>query len=91
MDGEEVVQLYVTGSDQNAPVRALKGFKRIFLKKGESRIVSFALTPEDLSLMDGNGNPKRFSGKVLISVGGSQPDALTVKSKKTIQGYMTMR
>ena len=87
-DGEEVVQLYVSGNDKNAPLRALKGFQRIFLKKGESKTVSFTLAPEDLSLMGDNGVPKMFRGKVQIAVGGSQPDATTVKSGKTVQGFI---
>jgi len=90
MDGEEVVQLYVSGNAKNAPLRALKGFQRILLKSGESKMVSFALTTDDLSLMDDKGVPKLFSGKVLISVGGSQPDATTVKSKKTVQGFIEL-
>lgn len=87
-DGEEVVQLYVSGSGNEAPLRSLKGFQRIFLKKGESKTVSFALTPEDLSVMDGNGNPKPFTGTVTVSVGGCQPDAATAKSGKTVQGVL---
>ncbi|MBD0350171.1 MAG: glycoside hydrolase family 3 C-terminal domain-containing protein, partial [Flavisolibacter sp.] len=88
MDGEEVVQLYVSGQDKQAPVRALKGFQRIFLKAGESKVVQFNLTPEDLSIMDENGNPKQFTGNVLISVGGSQPDAATNANKKTVQATL---
>ncbi|GAA4728907.1 glycoside hydrolase family 3 protein [Flavisolibacter ginsenosidimutans] len=89
-DGEEVVQLYVSGQAKNAPLRALKGFQRMFLKKGESKTVSFALTTDDLSLLDDKGKAKLFSGRVIISVGGSQPDAATVKSKKTVQGFIQL-
>lgn len=49
-DGCEVVQLYVhdkVGSITR-PVKELKGFKKVFLKKGESRTVRFDLTVEDL-------------------------------------------
>ncbi|GAA3610611.1 glycoside hydrolase family 3 N-terminal domain-containing protein [Flavivirga amylovorans] len=49
-DGYEVVQLYVhdkVGSITR-PVKELKGFKKVFLKKGESHTVSFDLTVEDL-------------------------------------------
>ena len=49
-DGYEVVQLYVhdkVGSITR-PVKELKGFKKVFLKKGESRPLSFDLTVEDL-------------------------------------------
>ena len=89
-DGEEVVQLYVSGNASNAPVRALKGFQRIFLKKGESKVVSFSLSADDLSLINDNGIPQLFSGKVSVSVGGSQPDATTLKSKKTVQGFISL-
>ena len=44
-DGEETVQLYiqdVVGSVVR-PVKELKGFQKIFLKKGESRQVSFTI------------------------------------------------
>ncbi len=49
-DGNEVVQLYVhdkVGS-LTRPVKELKGFQKIFLKKGESKTVTFNLTVEDL-------------------------------------------
>lgn len=49
-DGYEVVQLYVhdkVGSITR-PVKELKGFQKIFLKKGESKTAIFDLTVEDL-------------------------------------------
>ncbi|WP_299668042.1 glycoside hydrolase family 3 N-terminal domain-containing protein [uncultured Polaribacter sp.] len=49
-DGHEIVQLYVhdkVGSITR-PVKELKGFEKIFLKKGESKIVSFKIEVEDL-------------------------------------------
>lgn len=84
-DGEEVVQLYVSGQNAHELLRSLKGFQRIFLKKGESRLVQFSLTPQDLSVNDNNGNPQPYKGKVVISVGGCQPDGATVKNKRTVQ------
>lgn len=59
------------------PIRTLKGFKRIFLKAGESKIVQFVLTRGDLSLVDNNGRLKQVPGTMTISVGGSQPDERT--------------
>lgn len=47
-DGAEVVQLYirdVVGSSTR-PVKELKGFQKVFLKVGESREVSFKITPD---------------------------------------------
>lgn len=49
-DGYEVVQFYVhdkVGSITR-PVKELKGFQKVFLKKGESKTVSFELSAEDL-------------------------------------------
>lgn len=47
-DGAEVVQLYirdVVGSSTR-PVKELKGFQKVFLKAGESREISFKITPD---------------------------------------------
>ncbi|MBT8295960.1 MAG: glycoside hydrolase family 3 C-terminal domain-containing protein, partial [Gramella sp.] len=49
-DGEEVVQLYVHDKVRTVtpPEKELKGFQKISLKKGESKTVTFTITPEDL-------------------------------------------
>ena len=64
-DGDEVVQLYVNGGGgEGDPIRQLRGFERVHLRKGETRDVQFTLTPEDV--------PRN---KLQISVGGGQPAA----------------
>ena len=75
-DGDEVVQLYVShpqNGNTRVPLRALKGFKRIHLKKGESRTVTFTLSPEELALVDVRGNLVQKAGNVELYVGGGQP------------------
>lgn len=49
-DGEEVVQLYIHDlvASITRPVKELKGFQKIFLRKGESKAVRFEITSEDL-------------------------------------------
>ena len=49
-DGTEVAQLYVKDEvgSVTRPVRELKGFKRVDLKKGERRTISFELSSDDL-------------------------------------------
>lgn len=49
-DGEEVVQLYLRDVVRSItpPMRQLKGFKKVFLKKGESKTVELAITADDL-------------------------------------------
>ena len=48
--GEEVVQLYVRlmGTSVSQPVRALKGFQRVALAPGETKTVTFQLSPMPL-------------------------------------------
>lgn len=89
-DGEEVVQLYVSGNDQTA-IKSLKGFKRLLLKKGESKVVSFTLMPEDVSVIDNQGKPEKMKGNLTISIGGCQPDAQTAASKKTVSSTIVMK
>ena len=49
-DGEEIVQLYLHDKVRSVtpPGKELKGFQKISLKKGESKTVTFSITPEDL-------------------------------------------
>lgn len=80
VDGDEVVQLYVS-HEQNGqdiiPIRSLKGFKRIHLKRGKSTRVTFKLSPEELALTDAEGNWVERPGKVTLFVGGGQPGSAT--------------
>ena len=67
----EVVQLYlndVCGS-VTTPVRALKGFEKVFLAAGESRSVQFTLTPSEMALIDTRYEEKVEKGTFEVSVG----------------------
>ncbi|KAF2337771.1 glycoside hydrolase family 3 C-terminal domain-containing protein [Flavobacterium nitrogenifigens] len=76
MEGEEVAQLYLINPNASikSPLKSLKGFERFNLKPGQSTVVNFALSPEDLSYVTENGSLKPYEGKIQIAVGGSQPD-----------------
>ncbi|MED4163787.1 fibronectin type III-like domain-contianing protein, partial [Halalkalibacterium halodurans] len=54
LDGEEVVQLYVRcqTSRVKRPLKTLKGFKRLMIKRGEQQVVTFTLEPEELAIWD---------------------------------------
>ncbi|MGQ0740016.1 MAG: glycoside hydrolase family 3 C-terminal domain-containing protein [Bacteroidota bacterium] len=82
-DGEEVVQLYVSHNyiKGRTPFRALKGFQRIVLKAGQSKLITFTLSPEQLSLVhEDDGRLYQPNDKITISLGGGQPG---VKNKTT--------
>jgi len=85
-EGDEVAQLYLTFPQvAGAPLRALRGFKRVHLKGGESRTVHFELGDRDLSLVTEAGVPIVANGKYSISVGGGQPNTETPSVSGTFQ------
>jgi beta-glucosidase len=84
--GDEVVQVYLGNKrDFVTPIRALKGFKRIHLKPGESQVVEFTLTPDELSVVSPSGKNVPMKGAISISVGGEQPSALALGNHTCIQ------
>ncbi len=85
-DGDEVVQLYLNDevSSVAVPPIRLKGFQKIFLKKGESREVTFQLTRQDLSIYDRNMNFTAEPGRFNVMIGGSS-DNLPLKGSFEIQ------
>lgn len=75
-DGEEVVQLYLTAerSPVVTPVKQLKGFRRLFLKKGESTEVELWLDMEELAIYDKQMQRVVVPGGYEIRVGRSSAD-----------------
>jgi beta-glucosidase len=80
-DGKEVVQLYirdVVGS-VTRPVKELKGFQKIELKAGESKTVSFSITPEDLKFYNYDLKYDWEPGEFQIMIGGNSRDTKMMK------------
>jgi len=72
--GDEVVQVYLTHLGvPGAPLRVLKGFKRIHLEAGQKQTVQFTLVDRDLSTVDEAGKRLVVPGKVQVWIGGGQP------------------
>ncbi|MGA8631946.1 MAG: glycoside hydrolase family 3 C-terminal domain-containing protein [Terracidiphilus sp.] len=73
--GDEVAQLYLNfPAVAGAPLRALRGFKRVHLEPGESKTVQFELKPRDVSIVTEAGEPIVAEGAYTVSVGGGQPN-----------------
>ena len=75
-DGQEVVQLYiqdVVGSITR-PVKELKAFQKIFLKKGESKKVEFTITEEDLKFYNQSLQHVAEAGEFRLFIGGNSRD-----------------
>ncbi|OJZ07629.1 beta-glucosidase BglX [Sphingobacterium sp. 40-24] len=80
-DAEETVQLYiqdVVGS-VTRPVKELKGFQKIFLKKGEQKTVNFNIKVNDLKFFDNNLNYVAEPGTFKVYIG---PNSRDVKEKE---------
>ena len=85
-DGKEVVQLYIHDLFANItrPVRELKGFELVPLKKGETKTVSFTLDHDTLGFYDQKGDFKVESGDFDVFVGGNS-DATLKQTFKLIE------
>lgn len=75
-DGDEVVQMYIRDkvSSVTRPVKELKGYQRIFLKKGETKKVDFKINKETLAFYDINMKYCVEPGEFKIMTGSSSDD-----------------
>jgi beta-glucosidase len=75
-EGSEVVQMYVRDlvSSVTRPVKELKGFRRVFLKPGETKTVALDIAPESLAFYDVNMKYVVEPGEFEIMVGNSSRD-----------------
>lgn len=80
-DGAEVVQLYIRDlvGSITRPVKELKGFEKIFLKAGESKTVTFKITPELLRFYDYDLKQVAEPGDFDVMIGG---DSRNVRSTR---------
>jgi beta-glucosidase len=83
--GTEVVQLYIHAdkSQVERPLRELKGFQKVFLKPGETKVVSLTLSPIDFAFYDVNKKAWHVEkGMYDIQIGSSCADIKLTKSIK---------
>jgi beta-glucosidase len=71
--GDETAELYIRDevSSVTRPVMELKGFSRLTLEPGQSKTISFEITPDKLSFLDRNMNRVVEPGVFDIMVGTS--------------------
>jgi beta-glucosidase len=84
VSGSEVVQLYIRDVEASVdrPLKELKGFNKIHLDAGESKLVSFAINELDLAFFD-PGQEKWVTehGEFELQIGNSSKE---IKIQKTI-------
>jgi beta-glucosidase len=74
--GKETVQLYIRDkvSSVTRPVKELKDFAQVKLEAGETKTVSFTITPEKLAFYDINMNFTVEAGEFELMLGSSSQD-----------------
>ncbi len=97
--GDEVVQLYLTKPKLDSvivPIHSLEGFKRIFLKPNEEKIVNFKILPKQLSkIISADNNSTEIKkvnyivepGDYKISVGGIQPGTKAMTTEYILKNF----
>jgi len=80
-DGAEVVQLYIRDivGSVTRPVKELRGFEKVFLKAGESKTVSFRITPELLKFYNYDLQYVFEPGDFDVMIGGNSRDVKTAR------------
>jgi beta-glucosidase len=75
-DGEEVVQMYIVDpvASVTQPVKKLKGFQKIFLKKGESKKLSFTITDQELKFYNSDLKWITEPGDFKVQIGTNSND-----------------
>lgn len=75
-DGKEVVQLYIRDmvGSVTRPVKELKDFSKVFIKKGETKNVSFTIDIEDLKFYNYELKHVAEPGDFKVFVGGNSRD-----------------
>ena len=88
MDGEEVVQMYVRKpeSPEVRPLKDLRGFERVFINKGQTRVITLSLGPEELEIYDIDAGDYRVEkGLYEILVGPSSDDSHLIQASLTVR------
>lgn len=77
-DGREVVQLYIHDKFGSCarPVKELKGFRKVFLKAGEKKEISFEIDEQTLAYFTASGEYKAEPGEFEIMLGTNSRDVI---------------
>ncbi len=91
-DGVEIAQMYIHDKVSSAtrPVKELKDFTRVAIKAGESKDVSFNITPDKLAFYDKDMNYTVEPGDFEVLIGGSSMDKDLKKATFTVADGKTV-
>ncbi len=87
-DGEEVVQMYIRkpGSNVHRSLKDLRGFERVFINKGQTRVVTMTLGPDELEMYHiETGDYQVEKGMYEIMVGSSSDDSHLIQASLLVR------
>jgi beta-glucosidase len=84
-DGSEVAQLYTRDrvGSITRPVKELKGYQKVFLKAGESKVLTFTLKADDLAFYNEKLEHRAEAGMFGVFVGGNSASCLEASFELT--------
>ncbi len=95
VDSDEVVQIYIKDMEASVrvPKHSLCGFKRIHLKSGEKKTVTFEIDSSAMTVVDEAGKRCIENGEFTLYVGGSQPDKVSerLSGKKPVEANFNVK
>ncbi|MDB9721111.1 glycoside hydrolase family 3 C-terminal domain-containing protein [Winogradskyella sp.] len=92
VDGEEVVQMYIRDnrSSYTRPVKELKGYKRVFVKAGETKTVEIPISAESLAMYDKDFNFVVEPGEFTIMTGNSSENKALKEAIISVSKLITL-
>lgn len=95
VEAEEVAQLYLTDIEASfrMPLYSLRAVKKVLLNPGESKEISFKITPEMMAGINDEGESVIEKGEMKVTVGGSSPGqrSLELGASQHISGSFNIR
>ncbi|MEI6684160.1 MAG: beta-glucosidase BglX [Bacteroidota bacterium] len=78
-DGEEIAQLYIQDKvgSITRPVKELKGFQKVLIGKGESRVLSFSVTADELAFYHPDLKKYWEPGEFVVYAGGNSAETIS--------------
>jgi len=91
--GEEIVQMYIRDdvSSVTRPVKELKGYKRVYLKAGETKTVSFTISDKSLAFYDINMQYCVEPGTFTIMTGSSSANKHLKTTKLKVDERLSLK
>jgi len=81
LKGDEVVQVYIKNRDDlDGPVKSLRAFRRVAIEPGETKAVSFCLTPDAFEFFDPQTNTMKVKPGMYDVLYGGSSDRKSLKS-----------